>query len=1142
MKRETQKNKRLYQRLQKVISAALVVVMGVTTVYTQPAKASSSGGEALPNVSALPKLDPFKLEIPDVLGKVEEAYSDQSPKTVVLIQDAHAIEDAQKNIQKLIAYFQEEYGVRQVALEGAAGEIESQIFKSFPNQSKLKSVFKDYLRKGELTGGSAAALFNPTVSEFQGVEDWPIYEEGYRIYLRTLQNRPQIDKRISEWEARLEREKRQLYSPKLLTIDRVLMRFASNRGDLNQTLQDLAAVMPPEPESELALVLAETRRRGDDIAATAEVRWIAGKLRLECQKANKPGAVMKVFEKKFQEFQTDQLNTQMYALYLKEFVEGDSKLRDQVLKSLPDSFKKLSVFSGKARRLEAIEGTRFFKEFLEYADKVKGSLMTTDAQRWLNQESEEFLLWKRFSELKLDQADWEKIKQFKTRSSKVAARSAPGAGGNLPRSKVQLLTLFKEHFAFYENAKKRDEIMTVNVLNILERRGKVDGGWSKVEDLKAKTGDRRQATDDSIILVAGGFHTHGITRLLKEKGISYAVVMPAIKSLPDHTTYEAQMLGQVSWSQSFRVENGGIDLRAAFVRGTRDRLLSEGPADAVRSAAEDPRLLKNWRDQIIRDFAAQGRIEQAGDSTRFIDEIVSPNQYDPFRQQWLQNIKKFMGGMRDLDQRGQLNPMQVQGLLKSFSSLGQPAAYTQMAASVARITGVGLNNGGFVLTAPKSEVRQNVVYQPDGVPQGITTAQTELEQQVNYLARALFAKVKSRRPFVLPPEDQDVLNTVRGEDGVYVVETSKKNFPAVGALFNREIWLAILSVLKDERIYEDEGFGQLTIKGDVGFDPDDPGLKWHFFRSAIAKELAQEFISAGYPPVVIRAAAALTQKNLSDEKRLMQAMISGMKGDMRKAADTLADQSAVFSFTDSNVEEEYVEAWRAYHRTDVKDQPKTLFLQTRGLLMKYLEYSEGQGPILQDLYFGNEGSVMNRLKSELLQSLVNPAPNDFGRRSEVRSAGDEGGNERQRFSALKTFLEGAAYQFEAGAGESSSPQVKRAGAQGIFYKLSKQVEGKTQFFGLKFVAADEAYMRSILRTQTGNELRVNKVLFESGEDRAALFRGKIPSNLRTFYFDADDEGGESLREGVTEDGNADAILMDYIPGEYFLPWLKHQDE
>ena len=108
--------------------------------------------------------------------------------------------------------------------------------------------------------------------------------------------------------------------------------------------------------------------------------------------------------------------------------------------------------------------------------------------------------------------------------------------------------------AFYENAERREIKMFENLSKLLRA-----------------TNHKSRAT----ILIAGGFHTEGLAKRLKEEGISYVVVMPHISQVPEQIRYREHMRGEASWEDYFEVENGKINLYKAFVRAIRDRLLTE---------------------------------------------------------------------------------------------------------------------------------------------------------------------------------------------------------------------------------------------------------------------------------------------------------------------------------------------------------------------------------------------------------------------------------------------------------------------------------------------------------------------------------------------------------------------------------------
>jgi len=1104
---------RLCPFLKKVISGPLCLMMVLTQIYSQPA--SAAGFEsALPNVSPLPALDPFKLKLPKSLGKIEEAFSDKGEQIVILIQDAHAIPDAQKNIQKLIAFFQEEYGIDQIAVEGVSSSLEPQIFKSFPERQKLKAVFKEYLQRGELTGASAAALFNPQPARFEGVENWGLYEKGYRAYLNAWAKRVEIKKLLTEWNESLNRRKTLAYSPQLLRLDQALNRFLEDHGDLTQTLQILAEVLPPESGSEIELVLAESRGRGDDAAVTAEVRWIAGKIRMAGQtspsvRTDKP----KEFEKKFQDFQTDQMNAQTYALYLKGYLEADADLRLRVNQLDPKIFDKLTGFSGTARRLEAIEGTRFFKDFLTYAKDVKASLAVNEEQRALDRESEQWALFNRFAELKLDQEDWQEVSQ----GPGMLKGTSPGAGGS------SLWPLFKDHVAFYENAKERDAVMFGKLIEMFKRqaqraeRKRPVSGLERERNQNTKSSSvRGSGAHGAVLLIAGGFHTHGITQLLKEKGVSYAVIMPEIETIPEQTNYEEQMLGRVSWRRYLKVEKGTLDLNAAFIRGTRDRLLENSKNDAPRAEGHDPRLLKNWRDQIIRDLSEQGRIEQSGDFTRFIDEIVNLENQGPFRRQWIKNIKNFIGGMRDLDQRGQLNPSAVSKLLSQPSVLTVPV--TANALARAELRHFGLDSKGF--HAARSEVHferspntlqdsagrlRSEVRRPSA--QRIDAwAHLVISPRVLELAQQILERVRSGKPISISTSDPAVIESVLGADGVYESDQNPQ-LKGYEDRPTRKIWQQALKQMQEDETYSTDDIGQATIKGTFGAGTNGMQGVIDYVRYVnLAKHLADEAAAKGYAPAEIKDAAALVQQNLSDENRLMTAILSRLRGEefQKAALKTLKGyvQQAMFLITPED-ETQYQAVRRVAYES---------FTRAREALIQALASSSApEDQELLNYYFGHElSSVMNQLKiAELSAQQTDDGSQGLTQRSEVRASigrdqfqtktSEDDNGESERAENAGQVIAGALTRSEVrGLAVTRTGAVMSVEGPGMeeLNRFLKELSGSNYAlnrWGDEIKQVELAAEPGIAEV-TGETLRISEASFQRHED-AVLAQRKIQQQL-----------------------------------------------
>ncbi len=633
-----------------------------------------------------PPIDLSSIKVPADIGKIQEVYGVKGQETgdtrqeeqqkrhqsaprpvsrspfVVLIQDAHAIPEAQRNIQKLIQHFQNQYGISTVGVEGAATDLDAQIFNSFPDKQLLEKTFEEYFERGELNGTAAAAVLsiknlsrNQTI--FHGVENWNLYEKGLALYLEAVEKEPKILEGLQAASYRLQGEKEKIYSKELLEIDQALEAFKENQTDLVTVLKILqtrgqspAGAVPLSIQA----ILDELAQEGADSSAIErEVRGIAERVKEHLLQATgrKPqdyedpaawSLKLAAFNQSYQEFQTSRISPEEFALYLKELLNAGAaptiKISDRLQHLLKNQ-----------KRLRDIEGTQFFRDFETYAKSVKESLFRNNEERKLDAESRRVELLEKLAKLELSREDWEEIK---TRDYRPETSDQRQTG-------IQDDSLWAAHFAFYKNAENRDQAFFGNLLKLMAQP-------------KPLVFNPRSQVSSPALLVAGGFHTQGLARQFKEKGISYVIVQPQINQLPISTNYRAQMQGEVSWKDYFEVEQGKVNLYKAFVRGARDRLLrgqetrDKGQEIAFPVSPVSRPLLKAWRDQIIRDLADQNRLEKAHDYTQFLDEIIQdsrPKTQDAFRNSWSTNIDRFITGLHNLESHGRLTEQNILKLL-----------------------------------------------------------------------------------------------------------------------------------------------------------------------------------------------------------------------------------------------------------------------------------------------------------------------------------------------------------------------------------------------------------------------------------------------------------------------------------------------
>src|SRR3989338_6810099 len=113
------------------------------------------------------------------------------------------------------------------------------------------------------------------------------------------------------------------------------------------------------------------------------------------------------------------------------------------------------------------------------------------------------------------------------------------------------------------------------------------------------------------LISTGGFHSEGITRKLKSEKIPYVLIAPKINELGGREAYLSIMKGNRSFMPYF---HGSL----------WDALAQDYTAKLAASLRPDELTpdLKKWRDRIIQNSIAEGRITQATSYTKYVDALV----------------------------------------------------------------------------------------------------------------------------------------------------------------------------------------------------------------------------------------------------------------------------------------------------------------------------------------------------------------------------------------------------------------------------------------------------------------------------------------------------------------------------------------
>lgn len=609
--------------LKKCTAYALALCLSLTDFCPLPAYAAAKMPPLTPETLA-------QFRLPETLAAVEDisfpAETDADHPFLIVVQDAHAIAEAQTSIRKIIRYLHDHYSTALVGVEGASRELDGILFRSFPDHQTLEEVFEFYNQKGEVSGVVLSAALDQLNAEYFGAEEWNLYEADINALLDALAQTPAVRAELEALARQLEQLKAQVFQPHVFEMDDALSRYGRRQISLLEFLENLRAyhertgsplMMEKYPLIEAAMEQVAYYDRYDRRRMAEEIHAVRSQalqhLSLQEERAD--------FFGHEQAYETEKISPEEFLSYLQDLARR-KEIRLTLSKQLAEHLAQFEMLSN-------IQGHAFVSQLSAYLTALSERLYTTPAEK-------AFYRMSRFVELA------QKLTAFElTRAEFAELEEALGTSVNAPASALQIKNLdqsmrafaekalrdyesfaagsagrFKTFVSFYEIAHQREEALLENMLRQIKKRGA-----------------------SHAVLVAGGFHSEGILELLRERKAAYALITPKITSVPDETRYLDTLQGKVSWQRSFENRNGKLPVYEGFARDAARRLLEtrmQKQPDSRRST------LKNWRDNLLHDAASRGRLAEVSDYTRFIDELFL-NRYEPetlekLKSEWLSRV------------------------------------------------------------------------------------------------------------------------------------------------------------------------------------------------------------------------------------------------------------------------------------------------------------------------------------------------------------------------------------------------------------------------------------------------------------------------------------------------------------------------
>ncbi len=478
------------------------------SVIASPAKQ----GEAIPFSH-----DSKQLKIPNDIGITHSSYINGSDKLIINIQDAHSELSAQYSIVKILEDLAKNYDLNLVAAEGAEGPVDLSLLKSFPDKEIRKETADYFMRQGRMSAGEFFALVNEKPIKFYGIEDNALYQENLKALRAFLNDNAVYATSVDEALNILKKLESHIYSDDLKALnDKSILNHDAGAKDPAFTeywqmlfnmaakygLKDSAPLLYPNVNKLLKTI--ELEKTIDHSKATLERNSLIDSLQKVISKDKLEELALKAVALK-----EGKISQGEFYSYLMD-IAASVILRSEATKNLKDSsgpsglqndtYSNLTRFTEYIRLYETIDFVSLFTEIESFESTIREKLFRNNDEKELYCLSRAVKILKQLFSISLTNSDYEFVVKNREYFSDERLNNFIG------REAIPIFSHMDEAMRIYTLAQKRNSVMIANTVKAMNQNG---------EHVAA--------------MITGGYHSKGLSNLMKEKGLSYLIVMPKFK-------------------------------------------------------------------------------------------------------------------------------------------------------------------------------------------------------------------------------------------------------------------------------------------------------------------------------------------------------------------------------------------------------------------------------------------------------------------------------------------------------------------------------------------------------------------------------------------------------------------------------------
>ena len=469
---------------------------------------------------AAPKSATDNIFVPEQFGTVEEVFKGSGDRMVIHIQDAHTDPVAQRNISAILDRLLANYDVDAVWVEGASGVIDTALISSFPGARTKDAVAGSFIDAARMSGAEHFSITSGRLIGLFGAEDQKLYDENVDAFKTSWKKRDAVMAALDGMRTSLDALKDKAYPEALKEVDAKKVAFEKGQIPFSEYCTFLKSMCQANGVDTApfgafnALLDMFAAEKGIDFAGIDKER-----LTLIDELA------ARVNRKKLTELTQEALTYRLGRMAPIAFyrfliaMAGEQKVD-------MSRFANLGAYVSYLEMSQKVDRALANRDREKVENALLDKLCSTAESKEVSALSRDFRVMEKLLTLKISRNDLDFYLKNRDACSpeKVSGaikesllkNSLEGVAGDADTT----LPAVEDANAFYEIALKRDSELVNNLI-----------------------GGMRKLNKDRAVLVCGGFHSDGVKRALREKGISYVVILPKVGGAFDDKRYASLLIG-----------------------------------------------------------------------------------------------------------------------------------------------------------------------------------------------------------------------------------------------------------------------------------------------------------------------------------------------------------------------------------------------------------------------------------------------------------------------------------------------------------------------------------------------------------------------------------------------------------------------